>query len=119
MTGPTPYVQLERDDDVPLARLSGEIDIVKASELGERLHDAVGNHDFGLVVDLREVTYLDSAGINLLFTLGDELRRRQQDLRLVIAGGSPIERMVSLTGLDRAVRRHTTVEEAVSRADGG
>ena len=50
-------------------------------------------------------TYLDSAGINLLFALADELRGAPAAARLVVADGSPIARMVTLTGLDQAIAR--------------
>jgi anti-anti-sigma regulatory factor len=59
-------------------------------------------------------TYLDSAGINLLFVLGDELRSRQQELRLVVGAGTPIARMLSVTGLDRAYPAHASVEDAIA-----
>jgi anti-anti-sigma factor len=67
-----------------------------------------------LVVDLSQTAYLDSAGLNLMFSLGDELRSRQLVLRLVIAPGSPIERMVKITGLDRTYPTYPTAADAVS-----
>src|SRR3712207_7853294 len=47
--------------------------------------------------------FRSSAGINFLFVLGEEMRGRQQRLALVVGDGSPIARMISLTGLDQAV----------------
>ena len=67
-----------------------------------------------LVIDLSQTTYLDSAGINLMFALGDELRSRQLTLRLVIAPASPIARMLTITGLDRVYPTYPTVADAVS-----
>ena len=66
------------------------------------------------MVDLTPTTYLDSAGINLLFALGDELRTRQQTLRLVVAPGSSIARMLSITSLDRAHPTFATAAEALA-----
>jgi anti-sigma B factor antagonist len=71
------------------------------------------------VVDLSETTYLDSAGLNLLFALGEEMRGRQQRLGLVVAEGSPIERMVSLVGLDKTLPVHPTLAEALGHATKG
>ena len=67
----------------------------------------------GLAVDLTGTTYLDSAGIAMLFRLAAELRQHQQQLRLVLAEGSPIARMASLSGLDHAVPTHTSLEAAL------
>ena len=44
------------------------------------------------------------------------MRSRQQRLVLVVAAASPIARMVSLTGLDRAATTYPTLAEAL--ADG-
>ena len=67
-----------------------------------------------LVVDLSPTEYLDSAGINLMFALGDELRARQLTLRLVIAPASPIARMLAITGLDKRVPDLPDVAAALS-----
>ena len=73
----------------------------------------MSNRSTALVVDLSPTRYLDSAGINLLFNLGAELQERQLTLRLVIARGSPVARMLTLTGLDRAHPTYGAVHEAL------
>ncbi len=99
--------------ETPIARVEGEIDTSNAREIAARLRGLVGNRSFGLVVDLSATTYIDSAGINMLFTLGDELRSRQQGLRLVVAPATPIARMLAVTGLDRAYPAHASLDEAL------
>ena len=106
-------VEDEWHDDVPVAHLEGEIDASNVDAVGDRLRSLVSNRALVLVVDLSATTYLDSAGINLLFALGEELRGRQQRLLLVVREGSPIARMISLTGLDQAVGTHPTAEAAL------
>ena len=54
-----------------------------------------------------------------MFSLGDELRSRQLTLRLVIAPGSPIERMLKITGLDRVYPTYATVGGRGQRVVGG
>ena len=49
----------------------------------------------------------------MLFRLAAELRQHQQQLRLVLAEGSPIARMASLSGLEHAVPTHTSLEAAL------
>jgi anti-anti-sigma factor len=103
-------------DEVPVARVEGEVDASNVHEMGERLRSLLTNRSVALVVDLTATTYLDSAGLNLLFALGEELRGRQQRLDLVVPGGSPIARMVTLVGLDKAVPVHATLAEALGHA---
>jgi anti-anti-sigma factor len=100
--------------DVPVASVEGEVDMVGAPELALRLRELMTNRSHGLIVDLTATTYLDSAGINLLFALGGELAARQQQLRLVVPEGSPIARMLAITGLDRAHATHATLDEALA-----
>ena len=109
----------EWHDEVPVARVQGEIDASNAKEIGDRLRSLLSNRSVAMIVDLSATTYLDSAGINLLFTLAEEMRSRQQRLAIVVADPSPIARMVALTGLDRAMPVHATLPDALGgvRAD--
>jgi anti-sigma B factor antagonist len=103
----------EWHDEVPVARVQGEVDASNVKEIGDRLRSLLSNRSVAMIVDLSATTYLDSAGINLLFTLAEEMRSRQQRLALVVADPSPIARMVSLTGLDRAMPVHPTLPDAL------
>ena len=106
-----------RDEDeggTPVVTIEGEIDSSNAAEIGNRLRQAISNQSMALVVDLTPTTYIDSAGINVLFRLGLELQERQQQLHLVVASGSPIERMLKIVGLDAAVPTFATREEALA-----
>jgi anti-anti-sigma factor len=107
-------VSEERHGDIVVARVNGEIDASNAPWLDDRLRAAISNQRDGLAVDLTGTTYLDSAGIALLFGLAASLRQHQQTLRLVVAEGSPIDRMVRLTGLADAVPTHPTLEAALA-----
>ena len=106
-------------EPVALARITGEIDASNVAWVGQRLRAMLVNRSEGLAIDLTRTTYLDSAGIALLFALSSELEVHRQSLRLVIEPGSPVARMASLSGLDAAVETHTTVDAAVTGADAG
>ena len=101
---------------VPVAAIAGEIDASNVRDVGDRLRDILTNRSESLVIDLIGTTYIDSAGINLLFQLAAELRQRQQRLFLAVAEQSAIARMLGLTGLDRAVPVSPTREAAVRAA---
>jgi anti-anti-sigma factor len=103
-------------DGLPVARIEGEVDITNAQSVGDRLRALVTNRSVGLIVDLGPTTYLDSSGITLLFGLSDELRRRQQQLHVVVPEGAPIARVLEITGLDQIVPTHATVEDALEAA---
>jgi anti-sigma B factor antagonist len=111
---PLARVDVEWHGDTPVAAVDGEIDASNIADVAAALRSLVSNQSSELVVDLSPTEYLDSAGINLMFSLGDELRSRQLTLRLVIGPTSPIARMLSITGLDRMHPTYATVAEALS-----
>jgi anti-anti-sigma factor len=96
-----------------VTHVQGEIDASNVVWVEERIRMPLTNRCDGLAVDLTGTTYLDSAGIAMLFRLAAELRQHQQQLRLVLADGSPIARMASLSGLDHAVPTHTSLKAAL------
>ncbi len=103
----------EWHDEIPVARLQGEVDASNVNEIADRLRSLLSNRSVAMIIDLSGTTYLDSAGINLLFALGEEMRSRQQRLALVVADPSPIARMIALTGLDQALTVHRTLPDAL------
>jgi anti-sigma B factor antagonist len=109
---PLARLAVDRTGDLTVATIEGEIDASNAPEIADELRAEIDNRAAGLVVDLTPTRYLDSAGINLLFSLGDDLRARQMRLRLVVAPGSSIARMLAITSLDRTYPIYATVEEA-------
>jgi anti-anti-sigma factor len=99
--------------NMAVARIEGEIDASNVMWVEERIRAPLTNRCDGLAIDLTATTYLDSAGIAMLFRLAAELRQHQQQLRLVLAEGSPIARMASLSGLERAVPTHPSLDAAL------
>jgi anti-sigma B factor antagonist len=106
----------ETHDDVVLGRIEGEVDMSNADALATRLLGLLTNQSVALVVDLSPTTYLDSSGIRLLFGLADDLRRRQQQLHVVLPEDSPIRRVLTLTGVDQAIPTHPTAAAALAAA---
>ena len=111
---PLARIDVEWHGDTPVAAIDGEVDASNIADVAAALRNLVSNRSVELVVDLSPTDYLDSAGINLMFALGDELRSRQLTLRLVIEPKSPIERMLKITGLDRVHPSYPTVADALS-----
>ena len=105
----------ERREDVSIAAIEGEVDSSNVHEVGERLRASLTNRSRALVIDLTETSYLDSAGINMLFELFGELRDRQQSLRLVVPASTPTMRMLSIAGLIGAISTHETRAEALAQ----
>lgn len=106
-------LRIDRRDGIVIAHVIGEIDLSNATELRVAVTDATPNDALGVVLDLSEVSYIDSAGIHLLFRLGENLRSRGQTLRIVIPPGSPPNDALRLAGIKRHVEVVEELEEGV------
>jgi anti-sigma B factor antagonist len=105
-------VQLSFRDRAVIARVRGEIDMSNAGALREAIADYTPNDYLGVVLDLSSVDYVDSAGIHMLYRLGESLRQRGLALRIVIPPESAASDALRLAG----VKRHA---DAVAEVDEG
>ena len=92
--------EFEQRDGVLVASVDGEIDSSNAAELRLALSERLPSASSALVLDLSNVTYLDSSGVHLLFDLGRRLAARRQALRLVVPDGAPMRRVLELCAVD-------------------
>ena len=104
-------------DKVLIAHLTGEVDLSNAGQLSTALTDATVNELMVLVLDLRDVDYFDSAGIQLIYHLRESLRSRGQTLRLVIPSTSPVHHALRLAGVGTTVGIVETLDEALGEAE--
>ena len=89
-------ITADRSGPVPVARVTGEVDSANAPRALDDLL-AIAADAPGLVVDLTEVPYLDSAGVKILFQLARVLSRRDQVLVVTVPVGSPLRRLLKIT----------------------
>lgn len=98
-----------------LIAVRGEIDRATAPQLSAALRQATLEREGPVVLDLCEVTYIDSAGISVLLNALRRLTRLRR--RLVIAcppGG--VRRVFEITRLDDALAVMDSREEAIAGA---
>ena len=80
--------------------LSGEIDLANAAFVESELRAAVSHQPKAVSVDLTDLTYLDSAGIRILFAFASRLKPLRIILKLIVPLGSPTRRLIELSGLE-------------------
>lgn len=95
--------QLRSINGVPVASLPADVDAANAADVLDQLTRAISNEPAGLVVELTETRFLDSAGIEMLFRLRERLSSRRQRLAIVLPAGSQLRRLLELSGVDRAI----------------
>jgi anti-sigma B factor antagonist len=107
-------VELEEQDDVVLAHVSGELDIAGAGRIGSEIGEAVPASARGLVVDLTALEFIDSSGVSMLFRLVRRLSARRQSLAVVSRPSGPVARVLEIVEFENAAPVEESVAEAVA-----
>lgn len=108
-------LRLDVDGNALVARWSGEVDLSNAEQLGQRVAAAAPPGSAGVVLDLSQVTYLDSFGVHVLFGLRQHLAQRGQALSLVVPPDSPLLAALRIANAPDQMEIAEAVEEARQR----
>jgi anti-anti-sigma factor len=95
----TLVLRSERDGDVHRLALAGELDLANAATAETELGAVLADDAPVIVVDMRELEFIDSTGIALLVaTLGRD-DSEQPRVRFVPSDSAAVNRVLDLTGL--------------------
>lgn len=104
-----PVREIVHDGGTVVARLAGELDLANAAALRTALFDAAAHAD-RLVVDLGEVTFVDSTILGVIV----ETRRALGSRPLLLAApNAETRRALDVTGLTRHLGVYETVDDAL------
>jgi anti-anti-sigma factor len=112
-------VEAEQRGLLCVIHLHGEVDISNDKEVLAAIEMAVPHSALRLIVDLTHTTYLDSAGLALLFRLAERLQARRQQMEIVAPVESPVRTVLELTGLPRVIPVEARLEDAVRESEPG
>ena len=98
-------------------RLSGELTIDDAESMRRRCRQWLDAASTGLIVECEDLERLDSAGLDAMLWLQEELDRCGLPMRLASLKGQPSTAM-RLTRLDRRFQQHDSVEAAARQIGG-
>lgn len=107
----------ELDARVHLIELSGEVDLYNAPAFKQRLVEAIESGKREVVIDLTDVSFIDSTTLGVLVGGLKRLRPEGGNLRLVCSNEN-IVKIFEITGLDRVFSLHETREAAIAEARG-
>lgn len=106
-------IAVETRDGATIVTPRGRLDLLSAADVKARLSQAVADGGKRLVVDLGEVSFVDSSGLGALIGGLKAARQGGGDLRIA----RPAEQartILELTTLNRVLRPYATVEEALA-----
>jgi anti-sigma B factor antagonist len=105
---------VDRRDGATVVSLSGELDLYNAEDVRKALLECCADEPAVLVVDLEQVTFIDSTALGVLIEARSRLNDRS-GFRLA-APGLETRRALEVSGLDRHFSVHDTVEAALEPA---
>jgi anti-sigma B factor antagonist len=80
------------DDDEAVVALTGELDLVSAHVLEDEVRALRGAGFESVVVDLRQLAFIDSTGLRVLLSLRNSAQRRGQRLTVIPASDERLSR---------------------------
>jgi anti-sigma B factor antagonist len=107
-----PVLGVDSRDGAAVVRLGGELDLYNAPIVREALADVAAGKPSRLVVDLAEVSFIDSTALGVLI----EARTKLANRRAFLLASPRVEtrRALQVSGLDRHLSVHDTVEDALA-----
>ena len=98
------------DDGIAVLACSGEIDLATIPAFQAAIADALSQRPTALIVDLSEVDFLASAGLQALVATHENVSGTAGFA--VVADGPATSRPIELTGLDQILSLHSSLREA-------
>jgi anti-sigma B factor antagonist len=92
--------------------LAGDLDLATAPMLSEALERVERGEPDVIVLDLREVTFMDSTGMSILLEAGKRAGEAGWELQ-IIRGSNQVDRLIAETGVEEFL---TFVEEGEALA---
>jgi len=107
-------VTVSMRNKIAVVVVSGRVDALTCKDFSARLEHEIkaGNHY--LVVDLHQVDFMSSAGVQALLTAARMARERAGEL--CMAGAQPnVKRVIDLSGLDHFAHVYADVHSAIDK----
>ncbi len=102
-----------------VVRVQGEVDASNASAIGDEIAAEAVSCTVGLVVDLTDTDYLDSAGIRMLFSLSSRLDLSGHRVCLAAPAQAPTRKVLDLAEVRQVISLAETVDEAMKLSSSG
>jgi anti-sigma B factor antagonist len=107
----------EHDQDVAVLNVHGEVDIETAPALREALLPVLEHQSGPVVVDLSEVSFMDSTGVHVLVDTSRRLEPQNRRLAIACREGGQVHRLLALVGLLDTLTVRRSRESAVIGGD--
>jgi anti-sigma B factor antagonist len=106
-----------RPGDATVVTLRGELDIICADAFKRRFSDATEDEPAHVVLDVRDLTFIDSTGLALILGVNAMAQDEGFDLTIVSTARDAPNKIFRMTGMDRVLPLVEELPDRASRAD--
>ncbi len=103
-------IETTPDSDRYVITVSGEVDLATSPELDTAIIAAIKSGSSSLVIDLTDVSFMDSSGLGVIVRGLKRCREADNDLDLVITN-ERVLKVFGITGLDQVIPIHDSIED--------
>lgn len=103
------------EPQVPVVALRGELDLAASRSLATKLGELAGTSGAAAVLDLSDVTFMDSVSLGVVLKAAGRFRRQAKRF-VVVAPPGPVLRLLELSGVKDRLAVAGTREDAVAAA---
>jgi anti-sigma B factor antagonist len=105
-------LQVEQVEGWTVVTVSGDLDVLSAPRLRDRLDETVGSGAYRLLVDLTPTEFIDSSGLSALVGGLKVVRALGGDMTLVCPPGNT-RRIIEIIALDQVFKLYDRREDAM------
>ncbi len=99
--------------DITVLKLFGNLDMLNAGLLKERIKESASENAFKFIFDLGGVSFIDSSGFGLLMSLNDKLTAQGGGLRIVNVSKT-IQQIFKISKISSVIQIYATTEDALA-----
>ncbi|MCB1142538.1 MAG: STAS domain-containing protein [Leptospiraceae bacterium] len=103
-------------NSIPVVDIIGEVDLYNTKEIKDLIDHLIKEGKYNIVLNLKDVPFMDSSGIGTLVTGMYRLKKYHGNLKVVNIVGS-VAKVFKMTGMDAHLEIFETEEEAVESFD--
>ncbi len=111
-------IQINEIDTAIIITIEGEVDLYSSPQIRKTIIDLIGDRKPALLIDLKNVTYMDSSGVATLVEGLQRIREYGGQLYLCNLQGA-VREVFELSRLDKVFQIYKDVTDAVKVFHGG
>lgn len=110
-------ITVQRKNKTVVIEVEGQVDGVNSRELYSAIQAALKHHDKIVILDLKKLQYISSAGLRVILLIARTLQSRKTQLAACSLTGE-IQKIFAISGFNQLLTVYDTREQALKALQG-